>query len=177
MEQKVNVWKVNMTNGLILGLIGIVYSMVMYFLDLTFNQVQGYIFLVVQIVVIFFLIKSYRDNYLHGNITYGQSVGAGVVIILYSAVIMALFTYILYTIIDPELTAKKLAFLEEMMLKKGTPQEAVDAFMKIQEKVQKPIIAAPLTIFSSLFGGTILSLIISIFVRKEGNPLIDSSQK
>ena len=35
MEQNVNVWKANLTNGLILGLIGIVYSLVMYFLDLS----------------------------------------------------------------------------------------------------------------------------------------------
>jgi len=176
MEQKVNVWKTNLTNGLILALAGISYSLVMYFLDLTFNQTLGYFFLLIQIILLFFLVKSYRDNYLHGYITYGQAVGAGVVIIFYSAIIMAVFTYVLYAIIDPGLTAKKLAFMEEMMLKKGTPQAGIDAFMKIQEKLQKPIIAAPISIIGSVFGGTILSLIIGIFVRKEGNPLIDSPE-
>lgn len=177
MEQKVNVWKANLTNGLILGLVAIVYSMLMYFIDLTFNQTQGYIFIAIQVVVIFLLLKSYRDNFLHGTITYGQSVGAGVVIIFYSAVIMALFTFILYSVIDPGLTAKKLAFLEDMMLKKGTPQAGVDAFMKLQEKIQKPAIAAPLSIFVSLIGGTIMSLLISIFIKKEGNPLVDIPEK
>jgi hypothetical protein len=176
MEQKVSVWKENLTNGLILGLIGIVYYMVLYFLDLTFNQTMGYLMLLIQLVVLFFLLKSYRDNSMHGMITFGQTVGAGVIISLYAGIIMAVFTYILYTVIDPGLTAKKLAFLEEMMLKKGTPQAAIDTFMKMQEKLQKPSIVAPTSILGNVFVGTIMSLIIGIFVRKEGNPLIDSPE-
>lgn len=174
MEEKVNVWKANLTNGLILGFTGVVYSLVMYFLDLTFNQVQGPVFIVIQLGLMFFLLKSYRDNYLHGQITYGQSVGAGVIIFLYSAIISAIFMYILYTVIDPELTEKQLAFVEEKMLEKGAPQEAVDAGMSIQRKIMKPEIMAPFSILGSMFWGTIVSLIMSIFIKKEGNPLIDT---
>jgi hypothetical protein len=174
MEEKVNVWKSNLTNGLILGLTGVVYSLVMYFLDLSFNQVQGYIFMVIQIALLFFLLKSYRDNYMHGQITYGQSVGAGVVISLYSAIIAAIFMYLLYTVIDSGLTEKQLAFVEEKMLQKGVPQTAIDAGMAFQRKIMKPEIMAPISIFGSMFWGTVLSLIISIFIKKEGNPLIDT---
>ena len=77
MEPQVNPWKSNLTNGLILGLVGVVYSLVMYFLDLSFNKAQGYIFMVVQIVLLYFLLKSYRDNFMHGQITYGRVTGAG----------------------------------------------------------------------------------------------------
>ncbi len=174
MEEKVSVWKANLTNGLILGLVGVVYTLIMYFLDLTFNQVQQYVFIVVQIGLMFFLMKSYRDNFMHGQITYGQSVGAGVIITLYSAIIGAIFIYILYTVIDSGLTEKQLAFVEEKMLEKGAPQEAVDAGMAIQRKIMKPEILAPFSILGSMFWGTILSLIISIFIKKEGNPLIDT---
>ena len=100
MEQKVNAWKTNLTNGLILGLVGVVYSLLMYFLDLSFNKNSGYVFMLIQIVILFFLLKSYRDNFMHGQITYGQSVGAGVIIFLYFAVIMAVFTlYPLYMLL------------------------------------------------------------------------------
>lgn len=173
MEEKVSVWKANLTNGLILGLIGVVYTLVMYFLDLTFNKTQGYIFILVLIVTLFFLVKSYRDNFLHGFITYGQAVGSGVVIFLYYSVITAIFMYILYTIIDPELVSKQLAFTEEMMAKRNMPQEALDAGMKMQEKFTRPGIMAPFSILGNMFTGTIMSLIVAIFVRKEGNPLLD----
>ena len=174
MEEKVNPWKTNLTNGLIMGLIGIVYSLIIYFLGLSFNKVQGPVFIVVQIAILYFLLKSYRDNYMHGQITFGQAVGAGVIICLYYALIMAVFTYILYTVIDPGLTAKQLAFAEEAMVKKGVPQAGIDAAMAIQAKIMKPAILAPLTVFGSMLWGVIISLVVSIFVKKEGNPLIDT---
>lgn len=174
MEEKVNVWKTNLTNGLILGLAGIVYSLVIYFLDLSFNKAQGIVFIVIQIGLLYFLLKSYRDNFMHRQITYGQSVGAGVIICLYYALIMAVFTYILYTVIDPGLVGKQLAFIEESMVKKGISQSAIDAGMALQTKIMKPAIMAPLSIFGSMLWGVIISLLVSIFIKKEGNPLTDT---
>jgi len=175
MEQNVNVWKANLTNGLILGMVGIVYSLVMYFLDLSINKVQGYIFIVVQLVVLFFLLKSYRDNYMYGMITFGQALGAGVIIFLYYSVIMAIFTYILFAVIDPDLTGKMLAVAEEQLVKRGMPQAQIDAGMAIQAKIMKPGIMAPVSIIGSMFRGLIMSLLVAAFIRKEGNPLIDST--
>ena len=103
MEQNVNVWKANLMNGLILGLIGVIYSLIVYFLDLSLNPIQGYIFMVIQIVILYFLVKSYRDNYMHGMISFGQALGAAIIICLYYSIIIALFTYILYAFIDPDL--------------------------------------------------------------------------
>jgi hypothetical protein len=174
MEQKVGVWKANLVNGLILGLVGIVYSLVIYFLDLSFNKVQGFVIIIIQFVLLIFLLKSYRDNYLHGQITYSQSFGAGIIICLYYAVIMAMFSYILYTVIDTGLLSKQLAFTEEAMMKKGLPQSSIDAGMAIQSKIMKPAIIAPISIFGNMIWGVIISLLASIFVRKEGNPLIDT---
>jgi hypothetical protein len=174
MEPEVNAWKSNLTNGLILGLVGIVYSLVIYFLDLSFNKTQGYIFMAIQLMMLYFLLKSYRDNFMHGQITYGQSLGAGVIICLYYAIIMAIFSYLLYTVIDTGLMNKQLAFVEGEMLKKGLPQEAVDKGMAFQAKIMKPAIMAPLSIIGNMIWGVILSLVVSIFIRKEGNPLIDT---
>ncbi len=174
MEENVNVWKANLTNGLILGLVGIVYSLVMYFLDLSLNKIQGYVFMAIAAVMLFLLLKSYRDSVKHGQITYGESVGAGVIIFLYYAVIMAVFTYILYAVIDPGLIAKQLAMTEEMMQKKGLPQEAIDAAMQINSKIMRPAIMAPISIFFNLIWGVVVSLIVSIFIKNEGNPLIDT---
>jgi hypothetical protein len=174
MEERVSVWKANLTNGVILGLIGVVYSLVMYFLDLTFNKLQGYIFLVILIFVIFYMLKSYRDSFLHGNMSYGQSLGAGVIIFLYSSIIGAIFTYILYKFIDPGLLVKQLAMAEEVLVKRGTPAEAMDAALAMQKKIMIPEIMAPSSILGNMFFGTIISLLVSIFTRKEGNPLIDT---
>jgi len=91
-------------------------------------------------------------------------------------VIAAIFTYILYAFIDTGLVAKQLEFTEEVMLKKGLPQEAVDTAMKMQKKFIKPEIMAPFSILGNMVTGVILSLLVSIFVRKESNPLIEEPQ-
>jgi len=176
MEEKVNVWKANLTNGLILALLGIAWTLVMYFADLTFNKIQGYIFLLVLLGVLYFLLKSYRDNFMHGQITYGQSVGAGVVMFLYYSICVAIFTYLLYAVIDTGLVAKQLAFAEETMVKKGAPQQAIDAGMAFTKKIMKPEVMAPVSILGNMLWGTILSLVVSIFIKKEGNPLIDTPE-
>ncbi len=177
MEEKVSVWKASITNGLIFGLIYIVYSLIMYFLDLSLDKTQGYIYLLAQIPIMYFLLRSYRDEYLHGYIRFGQSVGAGVIIYLYYSVIVAVFTYLFYKVIDPGLIEKQLAMAEEMMVSRGTPQEAIDAAMKIQKKILIPEIIAPMSIISNMFMGTIITLLVSIFVRREGNPLIDAPER
>jgi hypothetical protein len=174
MEEKVNVWKANLTNGLILALAGIAFSLVLFFLDLSLNKTVGYINIPIQLILLYFLLKSFRDNFMHGQISYGQSVGAGVVIFVYYAIIMAIFTYILWTVIDPGLAKKSMALSEEAMVKKGLPQAAIDTGMAFTAKIMKPGIMAIFTIFGSMFFGVIYTLLVSIFIKKESNPLIDT---
>ncbi|MDR2887528.1 MAG: DUF4199 domain-containing protein [Bacteroidales bacterium] len=174
MEQKVNVWKANITNGLIMGMAAVIYSLVIYFTDLIFNKAQGYIFMIIQIALLAYLVKSYRDNSLFGRITYGQAVGAGVIICLYCAIVATAFQYLLYSVIDTGLIAKQIAFAEETMQAKGLPQETIDAAMKVQQKLITPGFIAIMGIFGNMFWGTIMSLAVAMFVKKAGNPLADT---
>lgn len=177
MEKTSNVWKDNLVNGLILGLIGVAFTLVMWILDLTTNKNMGYLFLLAEVIILFFLLKSYRDNYLHGTISYGQALGAGVVIFLYATIITSIFSYILNTFIDPDLMAKGLAAQEQMLLDRGMTQEQVDAGLKVAEKMMKPAISIPIGLVVNMFFGLILSLIAAAFVRKEGNPLVETPQQ
>ena len=174
MDEKVNVWKANLTNGLILGMTGIVYTLLLYFLNQTFNKFLGYPLWIILGVVLFFLLKSYRDNFRHGMMNYGEALGAGMVIFLYYSILMAIFTYILYAVIDPGLMDKALAFAEEMLQKRGMPQAQIDAGMAVQKKMMTPVFMAPWSIIGNMIIGLVISLIVSAFVRKEGNPLLDT---
>ena len=63
------------------------------------------------------------------------------------------------------------------MLKRGLPQEAIDISMSMQEKIMKPAIMAPISIFGNMFYGLIMSLIVAAFVRKEGNPIVETIEE
>lgn len=175
MENKVSIWKANLNTGLILGLLGIVWTLFLWFIDQTLNQALGYVFFIVIIAGLVLGIRSYRDKYKNGFITYGHSLGAGVIIMLYYSIITAAFTFILYSYIDPGLTDKMLAMTEMKMLEKGLPESMIEQSLKMSAKFMAPWLMAISGIFGGVLMGTILSLIVSIFTRKEGNPLIDDS--
>jgi len=67
-----------------------------------------------------------------------------------------------------------LAMAEEKLLGRGLSQSQIDAGMSVQSKIMKPAFIAPMSIFGNMFQGLIMSLIVAAFVRKEGNPLIDT---
>ncbi|MDZ7738366.1 MAG: DUF4199 domain-containing protein [Bacteroidales bacterium] len=177
MDHKVSAWKANINAGVILGLLGIIWTLMLWFFDQTTNQTLSMVFYVVIIAGLFLGIRSYRDKYLNGFITYGQSLGAGVIIMLYYSVIMAVFTFLLYKFIDPNLLDKTLALAEEQLADRGMSEGMIEQSMQIQKKIMTPVVMSVSFIFGGVFVGTILSLIISLFTKREGNPLIESIEE
>jgi hypothetical protein len=173
MEQKRSIWKETLNYGIILGLINVGLSVLTYMFDLTFKTWILWPSLLISIFVLFFLLRSYRDHYNNGYISFGRSVGAGVIISIYAAVITAIYIYVLYSFIDPGLIEKSLAVAEDRLVSKGVPDAAIDKAMEIQAKMMKPWFTALMGIINSVFSGLILSLIVSLFIMKKGNPLLD----
>ena len=94
---------------------------------------------------------------------------------LYYSIISAIFTYIMYSFIDPAMPEKMLALTEEKLLDRGLAEGMIEQSMNFQRKIMVPWVLSLSGIINGVFMGTILSLIISIFTRKEGNPLIDDA--
>jgi len=176
MESTPSIWKTCLKYGLILGLVSIVFSVLIYMFDLTFATWTIIPSLLLSFIVLFLLQRSYRDTYNNGFITYGKSLGVGVVIFIYASVIIAIYTYLLYTVIDPGMIDKQMAMAADKMVAKGIPEASMDAALKMQEKMLKPWIISLMGIFTTIFYGFILSLISSIFVAKQGNPLLENEK-
>ncbi len=173
MEQKRSVWKETLNYGIILGLITVGLSLLTYMFDLTFKTWVLWPSLLISILVLFFLLRSYRDHYNNGNISFGKAVGAGVVINLYAAIIAAIYIYVLYAFIDPGLVDKSIAVQEERFIARGMPEAAIDKALEMQAKLMKPWFTALMSIINGVFYGLILSLLVSLFIMKKGNPLLD----
>ncbi len=171
MEKKVSVWQATLNSGLILGLALVIYTLLLYFLDQTFNKSLGYVSILIIIGGLVLGIKSFRDDARGGIMSYGQGVGAGTVIGLYAGIIGAIFTFLLYKVIDPDLLGKLLTFTEEKYLESGrVPEEMIDQIMKSQKKFMTPLVLSVSSIFSNVFFGVVVSLIASIFLKKEDSP-------
>lgn len=171
MEKKVSVWQATLNSGLILGLALVIYTLLLYFLDQTFNQKLGYVSILILIAGIVLGIKSFRDDAKGGIMSYGQGVGAGTVIGLYAGIIGAIFLFLLYEVIDPDLMGKMFTVTEEKLLESGrVPEEMIDQTMEMQKKFMAPWIMSIGTVINYVFFGVVVSLIASIFLKKEGNP-------
>ena len=161
--------KMTMTYGLITGLVLIIYTLILYMTNnlLDQNFILGILNYVILIAGIIYGTKSYRDQYLNGYISYGKSLGTGVLISVFAGVIMGIFTYLLYEVIDPELLEKNLKILQEQMLQRGVPESQVEVMSEVQEKFRSPLILMFSSIFTYGLMGLIFSLITSIFTKNE----------
>lgn len=181
MEKKRSIWKETLNYGIIYGLITVVFSVLTYMFDLTFKTWIIWPSMLLGIIVLFFLLRSYRDHYNGGYITYGKSVGAGVIISIYAAIITAIYIYVLYAFIDPDMIEKSLAVAEERLQAKlaqrGLPADSLDTMMDRQAKIMTPWFTSLMGIVNSVFYGLILSLIVSLFVMKKGNPMLDELEE
>ncbi|HUW92422.1 MAG TPA: DUF4199 domain-containing protein [Bacteroidales bacterium] len=177
MEEKKSVWKETLQYGIILGLVSIVFSVLTYMLDVTGKPWVIVPSLIISIVVLYLLLRSYRDTYNHGFISYGKAVGAGVVMNIYAALLTAIYIYILFGFIDPGLVDKQMLEAEEKLIAKGIPEGSIDTALQMQAKFMKPWFMALSSVFSAAFFGLILSLIVSLFIKNEGNPLLDDEGK
>lgn len=173
MTTQQSTWKANINSGIILGLIFAIYNLVFYYLDIYFKPYKGFVWMPIIIVLLFLFIKQFRDNHRNGMVTYGQALGAGVVISIYYALIAGLVVFVLYNVIDEGMVDKTLANIEGTMVERGVPDAALGQSMKMYEKVMTATLIPLWQVVNSIIGGTIVSLILALFVKKEGNPLLD----
>ncbi|MCF6241756.1 MAG: DUF4199 domain-containing protein [Bacteroidales bacterium] len=167
MEKNTNIWKNALNWGVILGIVLSIYSLIIYFLGATLEKWAAYPSYIIMIAGIIYATIQYRDNMLNGSITYGKALGFGTLVMLFAGIILAIYSYVLYTLIDPDLITRILEKAEEEMVNKGLPDEQIEMALEMQSKFMKPWIMSVMSIFGSVFAGFIISLFTSIFLKKE----------
>ena len=155
------------TWGIIIGLVSIVYSVILYMLDQVFNQYLGYISIVILIAGLALAVKGYRDNILEGEISFGKAFGFGVLVSVVAGVLGAIYNYLLYTVIDPDLQQKALEFAAERLLEQGVPESQIEPTMEISKRLMSPVISSIGAVFGTTLFGTIISLVVAAIFKKE----------
>jgi cation transport ATPase len=171
MEEQVKApfWKPALIYGAILGFISVFLSLVFYFIGLSTESWVGWVSAVVSIAVLVYLMIHYRKEYLGGYASFGQIfvmvlVSAGII----ATIISALYTYLLYTVIDPGLIDQiKIAAEEKIMSNSRIPESMYD---DIFERMEKRTTAAYMVKMALIFGpvmNAVIGLIVAAFVKKE----------
>ena len=158
-----------MTIGLITGLALIIYTLLLYATNNLLNQnfalgVINYIILIAGIII---GTRSYRDQSLSGYITYGKALGYGVVLCVFTGIVVGIFTYLLYEVIDPSLMEQNMKVIQEEMLNRGISPDQVEAMTEMQARFRTPFMMLIGSIFTYSLLGLIFSLVTSAFLKKE----------
>ena len=140
-------------------------------LNLENGELVGYTTMVVALSMVFFGIKSYRDNHANGTISFGKGFKVGILITLIASVMYGLAWEITYSKIGDEFTKKmtekyfedkKAAGASEDELQKA--KEEWESFSKMYEN---PLFRFSFTALVEIFPvGLIITLISAGILRK-----------
>jgi hypothetical protein len=174
--QKCSLLKSSMNYGLITGLIVIVYSLILYFTGLHLNQTMGYLTIAIIAVCIYFCSKQYRDTINNGAITFGQAFSLGILIGIFTAILLSFFTFLELTFIDPTIVDKQLEIMQEKLLTKGLSEDQVEQAIIMSKKWMTPGKMFIMSILTFAFYSAIISLVTSALLKKDKNPFDNTTE-
>jgi hypothetical protein len=168
--------KFAMNYGAYLGLALVMISVIVYFLGLEEQKsiIPSLINNLLIIGSISYSIIIYRDNFNNGLISYSDSLRLGTSVVFFASVILAFYTYIFVTFINPEYLEKIINLAEQEILNSNPEisDDDLDLALSMTQKMLQPQWMATLSIIGGTFMGFFYSLIISFFVKKEDPNLI-----
>jgi hypothetical protein len=164
---------------LIFGLISGVLSSLMMIATVPFlhrigfdhGEVIGYTAIVLSFLLVFFGIRSYRDNVGNGQITFGKGFAVGICITLISCVFYVVTWEILYFNFLHDFMDKYGAYLIEKAKAAGASaaqlQAQTDQVKKYKVMYDNPLINAAMTFIEPFPVGLVITLISAGILRKK----------
>ena len=166
----------------IFGLISGVLSSLMMLATIPFHDrigfnyglVIGYTTIVLSFTLVFFGIRSYRDNIAGGSITFARAFGLGILITLLSCVFYVGTWEVIYFKLMPDFAEKFSKAAIEQVINSGGSKEMIDA--KVQEMkdltalLNNPLKNAGMTFLEPFPVGLIITLISAAILRKKPAP-------
>jgi hypothetical protein len=145
-------------------------------LNLDKGELLGYTTMVIALSMVFFGVKSYRDNYSKGAISFGKGFQVGILITLVACVIYAITWEVSYSQIGEDFTKKmKVSYetkMNEKLKSEGATEAEIEAAKKQNEKMwemyKSPLFRFVFTAMVEMFPvGLVISLISAGVLRKK----------
>ena len=171
MEEKVKTpfWKPALIYGAILGFVSVFISLVFYFIGMATESWTNWINMLIGLVLLVYLMLQYRKVYLGGYASFGQIfvmvlVSAGII----ATIISALYSYLLYTVIDPGLLDQLRIVAEEKIMSNSRIPESM--YDDILDRMEKRMNVGYMIKFALILGPIVnafIGLIVAAFIKKE----------
>ena len=157
--------------GLIISFALVAISVIVYIAGMSTNKAIGWVNYILMFVGVIFATKVFRDEKCGGYISFGTAFKFGFFTLFLVGVITAIYTYVFFSFIAPELTGKILTQVENDMLNSGQSEEQIEMAMSYTRKFMTPGWMVAWVLVGSVFMGAIFSLISAAVVKKENQDL------
>ena len=139
--------------------------------DPDIGQVVGYSTMVLAFLMIYFGIRSYRDNVGGGTITFGRAVGVGLLITLVAALLYVATWQILYNFFIPDFADHYAACVIRDMREDGASVAEIEKMrrqmVQMKEWMDNPLINASLTLLEPLPVGLVMTFVCAGILRRK----------
>lgn len=161
------------------GLIGGAIMAAMMFATLPFldkigfdkGAIVGYTTMILAFMLVFFGIRSYRENVSDGHITFGRAFAVGILITVVACVCYVVAWEILYFKFMPDFADKYASYAIEKTRASGASQQVIDAQVQQMKSFKamydNPFINAAITFTEPFPIGLIVTLISAAILRKK----------
>lgn len=169
--------KIVLTFGLIAG--GILSALMVAHLpfimrddfDPDFGQVVGYSSMVLAFLLVYFGIRSYRDNVGSGVISFGRAVAIGLLITLVASVLYVVTWEILYYNFIPDFADKYAACMIRDLREEGASPARIaemrQQMVQMKQWLANPLINAALTLLEPLPVGLVMTFVCAGILRRK----------
>lgn len=155
--------------GALLGVIQVVWLLFLYFTgNLVGSPLQSMKWVIFG-VFLFLVLKFYRDHFLEGVISYGRCLREGVRLSVLAGIVIGAFYFLMLKVFDPSLGHLMIAETEEAYLAMGLPENTVEELSEALRVGMTPWNMFFANIFDGMLTGFIVSLVVSIFVKRKSD--------
>lgn len=135
------------------------------------SEIFGYTVMVLSLLLVFFAVRSYRENVSAGAISFGKAFQVGILVTLVaSAVYVATWEVVYYNFI-PDFADKYAARMLEKMKTKGESAQAVEKAVgemaKFKEMYKNPLFNIGMTFIEVFPVGLAVTLVSAAILRKK----------
>ena len=171
---KKTVWTFGLIAGAIMSMMMLLNTALSDRMDLDTAEVVGYTTIIAAFLLIFFGIRSYRDNKAGKTISFGRALLVGVLInLVASACYVATWEFIYYRL-APDFGEKYAAHAIEKERAKGASEaelaEKMTEMQKFQELYKNPLFNAAITFLEPFSIGLIVTLLSAAILRRRSHP-------
>jgi len=159
------------TYALILTIASAVFNLLLYLTGfqtekLAVGQNLQWLGFGIMIVILFLGIKAVREESPGKYLSYGKGVGTGTLISLFSGLMSAVYSYIHYKFVNTEFADYNMQMVHAKWEQAGMSADQMEKAEGITRMFMGPVAIAIMTPIMAVFFGLIISLILSIFLKR-----------